>query len=109
MTRKTFLHPALAALLFLAGAVFQPVVAFADDDDDDDEHEQALEALEKGLVRPLSEILAAVRRYVDGHLIEVEFDRDDGRYIYELEFLQPSGQIIELKVDAQTMEILEID
>ncbi|MFC3074427.1 PepSY domain-containing protein [Shinella pollutisoli] len=95
----------LAVLLALGAA---PSVD-ANTDDDAQEHEEARQALEQGLVRPLEEVIAEARKHVEGDLIEIELERENGRYIYELEFIQPTGQIIELQIDAKTMAIVEDD
>ncbi|QRM54172.1 PepSY domain-containing protein [Sinorhizobium sp. BG8] len=98
----------LAACFFL-----YPVVALSETADDDDdandarEHYEAREALRLGQIRPLEEIIATVRKEIAGDIIEIEFEREDGRYIYELEIIQPSGQIVEVDVDASTMQILK--
>lgn len=107
---QKLLSPFPLALVFLvAFSMAPPIGAQADDDDDALEHEEARKALEQGLVRPLEEIIAEARKHVQGDLIEVELEREDGRYIYELEFIQPSGQIIELQLDAKSMAIIEDD
>lgn len=95
----------LAALAILSAA--PPVGANADDDAQ--EHEEARKALEQGLVRPLEEVIAEARKHVEGELIEIELEQENGRYIYDLEFIQPTGQIIELQIDAKTMAIIEDD
>lgn len=95
--------------LVLALSVVPPMGAQADDDDDAVEHEEARRALEQGLVRPLEQIIVEARKHVQGDLIEVELERENDRYIYELEFIQPSGQIVELQLDAKTMAIVEDD
>ncbi len=95
--------------------VLYPVVALsetAQDDDGDDvndarEHYEAREALRLGQVRPLDQIIAVVRKEIAGDIIEIEFERNDGRYVYELEIIDPSGRVIEVEVDAKTAEILE--
>ena len=92
------------ALLFTVSAA-PPVGAGIDDDAQ--EHEEARQALEQGLIRPLEEVIAEARKHVQGDLIEIELERENGRYIYELEFIQPTGQIIEIQVDAKTMAIVE--
>ncbi|MGQ3302563.1 PepSY domain-containing protein [Reyranella sp.] len=102
--------PVVLALVFLAAfSIAPPGGAQADDDDDALEHEEARRALEQGLVRPLEEIVAEARKHVQGDLIEVELERENERYIYELEFIQPSGQIVELQLDAKSMAIIEDD
>lgn len=105
-------NPSLTICLLAAIVVFMPFHASSDTvrdlDDADDVREQheAREALKQGKVRPLEEIIAAVREKIAGDIIEIEFEVDDGRYIYEIEIIQPSGQIVEVEVDALTKEII---
>ncbi len=75
----------------------------------DDDHERAREALERGDIRPLTEILETIRRSYPGHVLETEFEREDGGYRYELEVLGSDGYILEIEVDAATGEILEVE
>lgn len=100
-------------ICFLAAAfVLLPVSASGDPalnlDAADDAREQyeAREALKQGKIRPLEEIISAVREKIAGDIIEIEFEVEDGRYIYEIEIIQPSGQIVEIEVDALTKEII---
>lgn len=76
---------------------------------DRDDHDRARRALEAGEVLPLSEILAAVEAVRPGRVIEVELERDDGRWIYELELVAPDGRILEIEIDAATADILDIE
>ncbi|MCR9149139.1 MAG: PepSY domain-containing protein [Rhodobacteraceae bacterium] len=76
---------------------------------DRDDHDRARRALEAGEVLPLSEILAAVEAAQPGRVIEVELERDDGRWVYELELVAPDGRILEIEIDAATADILDID
>jgi uncharacterized membrane protein YkoI len=39
-------------------------------------------------------------------VIEVDLDREDGRWVYELKLLPPSGRVFELEVDAATAAVL---
>jgi len=87
---------ALLALCLLAGA------AVADDDSD-----RAYRALERGEVRPLAEILAAVEERLEGEIVGVEFEREDGRHVYEFEVITPAGRLLEVYVDAATGAILQ--
>lgn len=77
-----------------------------EDGDDVREQYEAREALRQGKIRPLEEIVAAVREKFAGDIIEIEFEVEDGRYIYEIEIIQPSGQIVEVEVDALTKNII---
>ena len=71
------------------------------------DHERARRALEEGRARPLADILTQVRGRLGGEVIDVEFDRENGRYIYELKVITPAGQLREVHVDALTAEILK--
>lgn len=72
----------------------------------DDDHDRARRALEAGQIAPLSEVLAAVERDFRGRVIEVELERDDGRWIYEIKLLTPQGSVIKLEYDAATRTLL---
>ena len=82
------------------------------DDDDDDEHEEdyqrAWKALAKGKIKPLSEILQEVKKVIPGDLIEVEFEYQARRPIYELTILSKNGIYYEFKIDAITGATLKM-
>lgn len=82
------------------------VPAWADGDDD---HDRARRALEAGEILPLSDILTVAEAARPGRIIELELDRDDGRWIYELELVSPEGRLYEMEIDAATGAILEIE
>jgi uncharacterized membrane protein YkoI len=97
MQRRTIL-----TLLGGMAAALRAAPALARDDQD-----RARAALAAGEIRPLSEILAEVERRYIGRVIEVELDREDGRWVYELKLLPPSGRVYELEVDAATAALLK--
>jgi len=74
-----------------------------------DEHDRARRALEAGEILPLSEILRVAETARPGRVIEVELDRDDGRWLYELELVSPEGHLYEMEIDAATGTVLEIE
>ncbi len=101
---------ALPLLLVLAA----PAVAGADgegneDHEDHEDHERAREALRRGEVRPLADILADVAARFGGRVIEIEFEREHGRYIYEFEIAGEAGRVFEVHVDGETGEVLDGD
>jgi uncharacterized membrane protein YkoI len=71
-----------------------------------EDYEHAREAVERGEILPLTEILERVEARHGGRMIEVEFESADSRWFYELELIQPDGRIIEVTVDAVTGETL---
>lgn len=76
------------------------------DDEDHEDHEEAYRALQEGQTKPLAEILAAVEEQFDDEVVGVEFEREGGRYVYELKIVGPDGRLREVYVDALTAEIL---
>jgi uncharacterized membrane protein YkoI len=91
----------LSLVLFVAGGSF----AFSDGRDDND-HEQAHRALQGGHALPLASILREVGQRFDGDVVGVEFEREGGRYVYELKIVSPDGRLREVYVDARTAEII---
>lgn len=75
--------------------------------DDDHDHERARRAREAGEIVPLSTVLASVEREFEGTVVEVELEREDGRWVYEVELLTPSGRVLELTYDATNGRFLE--
>jgi uncharacterized membrane protein YkoI len=79
------------------------------------DHERAREALDRGEVRPIAEILAVVAREVPGEVVDVEFERGsragDGAdsWIYELKILTEDGRVLEVLVDAATGRLLKVE
>jgi uncharacterized membrane protein YkoI len=90
-------------LLLLAALLLCAAPAQADGRRD---HERARAALQAGEVRPLAELLSEVERRYDGREIATELERDDGRWIYEVKLLPPSGRMFVLKLDAATGALL---
>lgn len=73
----------------------------------DDDHEIARRALEAGEVLPLRTVLDIVEKQYPGQVVEVEFEHDDGEFLYEIKVLQRGGRLVKLDLDARTGEIVE--
>jgi uncharacterized membrane protein YkoI len=96
----------LAVVAALSGALpTTPALARSDDDD----HVAAREALRRGEILPLSQILAIVQRRVPGDVIDVELDRHHGQWRYEVKVLTSTGRVREVKLNARTGEVQEIE
>lgn len=76
---------------------------------DDDDHEVARRAVERGELLPLATILEHAKREYPGRVIEVDLDREHGRYLYEIEILLSDGRVIELTYDGKTGALLETE
>jgi len=86
----------LALTVSLLGAL--PSAGVASDRDD---HDRARRALEAGEVLPLRTVLERVERDYPGQVIEVELERDDGMWLYEIKLIRSGGAVIELELDAR--------
>jgi len=71
------------------------------------DHAMALQALEQGRVLPLRTVLEKIERDYQGQALKVEFEQDDGRFIYEIRLLQSDGRMAKLKVDAVDGRVLD--
>lgn len=70
------------------------------------DHERALQAMEAGEIKALSDILAVVAQEVPGRVLEVELERERGQWIYEIKLIQDTGLIKKLDVDARSGQLL---
>lgn len=91
----------LAIALVSALAVFAAGVRA----DDGRDHDVARQAVERGEIKPLAEILQIVRDKLPGEIAGVKIERKSGRLVYELRIVGAEGRLLEVHVDAATGEI----
>jgi uncharacterized membrane protein YkoI len=101
-------------LLAAGPLVLGAVAARADDEDgrpedEQEDHDRAMEALRQGRVRPLAEILAEVGQDLGGQVVGVEFDDEEGVYVYEFRVVTDAGRLRQVHVDATSGRILDFD
>ena len=96
----------VACTLLLALLAAPSTVAYADEDDD---HERAYRALEQSKVLPLRGLLMQIEREYGGKVVKVDFDDDDGAYVYEMRLLRPHGQVLEIDINAVTGMVLDVE
>ena len=72
------------------------------------DHDLARQALEQGRVLPLRTVLDKIERDHPGRVLKIEFEEDDGRFVYEIRLLQRDGRMAKLKVDAVDGRVLKI-
>lgn len=77
-----------------------PVLASSSD------HDQARAALASGEILPLSAIIAKLEMDFPGQIVEVELERENGQWIYEIKLLQKDGYRQKLKVDAKSAAVI---
>ena len=105
--RRPFIYRAAALCACLAMAPTLPLtisLAMADEGD----HDRARRALEAGEILSLRTIIARVADDYAGQIIEVELEREDGRWIYEIELLRSGGALVKLELDAGDGSLLDI-
>lgn len=67
-----------------------------------DSQDRARSALEQGQIVPLGEILDAARSLGSEQILEIELERRNGRWVYEVESLSVDGVISTYYLDAAT-------
>ena len=97
------LLPALRGASLL-GLLLAATLAWSDGRRD---HERARAAVQAGEVLPLPALLERLQRRHPGQVLELELERDAGRWVYELKLLRHDGRLSRLKVDARTGEPLD--
>ena len=109
-------HLLLAGAIMLFGLAIAIAPGRADDDgceageyDSEHDHERARHALECGEVMPLAEVLAAIRPHISGKVIETEFEKEDGIWVYEIKYINRQGHLVEINVDARTGRIMKTE
>lgn len=75
----------------------------------EEDHDRAKILKERGDIRPLGEILEKAQKDYPGTIIEVELEEEEGVIIYELEVLEASGVVRELKYDAKSGVFLKAE
>ncbi|MCF6236630.1 MAG: PepSY domain-containing protein [Gammaproteobacteria bacterium] len=73
----------------------------------DDDHEKALQLRELGEIMALEEILKHAKKEINGRILELELEREDGIYLYEILILDSEGQLWEIEIDASSGKILK--
>lgn len=75
---------------------------------DEPDHERARAAVAAGNVLPLATGLAKLQRSHPGQVLDLELEKEDGRWVYEIKLLQANGQLVKLEMDAATGELIRI-
>jgi len=92
------MRAAIAALIVAILLTAFPLTAVADDEGDD--QDEAQEAVDRGEVVPLAEVLARPEVRLAGEPVRVRLLHDGRRWSYQLRCVDASGQLNELTVDA---------
>ena len=107
---RIFLVPIV--MLSLAGLLSSAAIAHAEDEGDDADGrtiDAVQEAVEKGAIKPFSELRDIVSRRFRGDIVRVEPRRKHGIFLYKFKVLSPEGQLVEIEIDAASGTILEVE
>lgn len=97
------LAPRLWRVLASVALVCLAVPVHADPDD----HDRALLAVRQGQALSLQDLMERVPTLRQGHMLEVELERKQGRWVYEIKSLESGGRLVRRKFDARTGELLQ--
>lgn len=98
------LKPVLAAIMLVAAMLLSAAPLRADSPG----HDAVRQAVERGEIRALADILTIVRGKLPGEVNGVEIERKNGRWLYEFRVVDGNGRLFEVYVDAKSGEIERI-
>lgn len=101
MIRSTFLITVVGTI----SLTFSPISVFAGSIIS---QERARALLDSGSVLSLADIRAMNAESLKGKLLDIEFEEEDGQFIYEFEILGGDGVVREFYLDATSGEIFDI-
>ena len=93
----------LTRILLLQAMLSASSMAWAGD------HERARALLEQGKILSLSEIMKQASSQIPGKILEVELEEEEGKIVYEIEFLSEHNVVMEMFIDAHTGQIISIE
>ncbi|MDY6890598.1 MAG: PepSY domain-containing protein [Pseudomonadota bacterium] len=83
--------------------VLSPTVLAGRDFDQD----EARRLMLSGQIRPLSELILQHPGRLGGHLLDVELEERNGRFVYEIEVLDQDGVVREFDLDASSGAVIK--
>lgn len=99
----------LAAMLGASLLAATGVGSASDSKDGKEKHETVRALLEAGEIRSLEQVLQRVREEGRGHVLEAELERENDRYVYEVEVLDDQGKVRKYEYDARSGEAIDRD
>jgi uncharacterized membrane protein YkoI len=69
------------------------------------DHDDARRAVEAGEIRPLADILTAVKGKLPGEVVGVKLEREGGTWMYEFRVIDEKGRLFEIHVDARSGDV----
>lgn len=70
--------------------------------------DEVMRLKESGAIMSLEDLLEKVRREYPGRIIEIELEKENGKYVYEIDLVDENGIVWELELDASTGDLLKL-
>lgn len=70
--------------------------------------DEVMRLKQSGEIMPLEDIIIKMRQDFPGRIIEIELEREDGFYVYEIDYVDAQGLVWELELDARNGELLKL-
>jgi uncharacterized membrane protein YkoI len=71
-----------------------------------DDYEEAYRLRARQEILPLEELLRRLDLGTDTRILEIESELEHGRHVYEIEYLDRTGRIREVLIDARSGQVL---
>lgn len=71
-----------------------------------DDYEEAYRLRERAEILPLEQLLRGLNLGPDARILEIESEREHGRHVYEIEYLDRGGRVRKALIDAGSGEVL---
>lgn len=68
---------------------------------------EVYDAVQLGLIKPLSKLYAVVETQLKGRVIRVELDEEDGEWVYELKLVHDNN-VIKVDYNATSLDMIKI-
>lgn len=103
------MQPGMKPLVLLSLILLLPLAPLRAQDLATPDYEFARDAVARGQILPLAEVLARLQAVHPGRVVEVELEQGDDMLIYEVELVTQDGRLVEVEIDAATGQILELE
>lgn len=78
-------------------------------EDADLSYDQARRAVSRGEILPIERLLERVQAQLPGQVLELEFEREDRRWVYEIKLIDSDGRLLDAYFDAKTGDLMTVD
>lgn len=78
-------------------------------EDHDHSYDRARRAVGRGEILPMAQVLERLQAQVRGEVVDVELEREHGRWVYEFKIIDTKGRLLEVYVDAQTGAVRSVE